>query len=190
MSNRPYSHILIMKVGPYCNYSLEEIIKIKQGEQQKIGKFFWGYGGVFCRPNVISEFLFHAQVSKKHPLVMFTTTLSAYNTPGGGRFTYFSSDKSIWHMLPNEVLLVGNKKAPHFAIVAQNLRKVDIQLDLSNYCSFIGVFPDPNKYLDNYFRYRVDKACGFYLPRNTIDEKMIKIDYISELVEPYCVFIK
>lgn len=185
-----YSHILIMKAGPYCNYSLDEIIDIKQKEQQKIGKFFWGYGGVFCRPNIINAFISHALANKKRPVVLFSTTISAYNTSDGGRFTHFSSDKSIWQSLPSEVLLVGNKNAPHFAIVARNLKKVNIQLNLSNYCSFTGVFPNPDKYLDHYFRFRVDKACGYYLPRNTDNPKIIKIDYISELVEPYCIFIK
>lgn len=188
--NRMYSHVLVMKAGPYCNYSLDEIIKIKQEEEQKCGKFFWGYGGVFCRPNVVNAFISHAQVNKKRPLVMFSTTLSAYNTSDGGRFTHFSSDKSKWRSLPEEVLLVGNKKAPHFAIVARNLRKIEIKLNLSNYCLFAGIFPNPNKYLDVYFRYRVDKACGFYSPRNTAEERIIKIDYLGELVEPYCVYIK
>lgn len=190
MLDKAYSHILVMKAGPYCNFSLEEIINIKQSEQQKIGKFFWGYGGVFCRPNVIGAFISHAQANNQQPVVMFSTTLSAYNTSEEGKFTHFSYDKSIWQPLPQEVLLVGNKKAPHFAIVARNLTKVEIQLNLSNYCSFSGVFPNPDKYLDRYLKYRVDKACGLYLPREIADEKIIKIDYISELVEPYCVFIK
>lgn len=189
-NNKTHSHILIMKAGPYCNYSLDEIIRIKQEEEQKCGKFFWGYGGVFCRPNVISAFISHAKINKKRPLVMFSITLSAYNTSEGGRFTHFSTDKSQWQSLPEEVLLVGNKKASHFAIVARNLKKVEAQLNLSSYCSFSGVFPNPDKYLDEYLRYRVDKACGFYLPRNTVEKRIIKIDYISELVEPYCVYIK
>lgn len=53
-------HILIMKPGPYCDYSLEEIIKIKQDETLKCGKFFRRYSGVFCRPNRIHLFIIHA----------------------------------------------------------------------------------------------------------------------------------
>jgi len=190
MSCVNYSHILIMKVGPYFNYSLDDIIKIKQEEEQKIGKFFWGYGGVFCRPHVINDFLYHVNLNKKKPVVMFVTTPSAYNAPAGGRFQEYSIDKSTWNMIPKEVLLVGNQKTPHFAIAAKNLKKVDLRINLSDYCTYVGILPNCNKYLDTYLRYRVDKACAYYLPKNTSDEKIIKIDYIGELVEPYCVFIR
>lgn len=179
-----------MKVGPYCNYSLEEIIKIKQEEESKCGKFFWGYGGVFCRPNLINTFVSIAQENNVKPIVLFSKTLSAYESKESGRFSQFSKDKSKWEALPSEVLLVGKQNASHFAIVAQNLKKVDITLNLSDYCSFIGMFPDPNKYLDEYFRYRVDKACGFYLPKGNKNQRHIKIEYTCELIEPYCVFVK
>jgi hypothetical protein len=190
MENNIYSHVLIMKVGPYCDYSLDEIIKIKQEEERKLGKFFWGYGGVFCRPNVINDFLYHARVHKKKPIVMFSTTLSAYNTNAGGKFSEYSIDKAFWYKIPEEVLLVGNQDAPHFAIIAKNLKKVDMHINLSDYCSYVGILPNENKYLDTYLRYRVDKACGYYSPKSINNDKLIKIDYIGELVDPYCVFIR
>jgi len=189
-TNDIYSHILVMKTGPYCNFSLEEIIRIKQSEDAKIGKFFWGYSGVFCRPNAVNSFVTHAQIQGDYPVVMFSTTPSAYNTPDGGRFTHFSFDNNYWYSLPEEVLLVGNKKAPHFAITAHNLREVNIRLDLSNYCTFIGALPYPNKQLCEYLKYRVDKACGYYLPNKSASECTITINYIGELVDPYCVYIK
>jgi hypothetical protein len=184
------SHILLMKVGPYCGYSLKEIIKIKQGETKKCGKFFWGYGGVFCRPNVIHSFVAHAKHYKQKPLVLFTITQSSYQTPGKGKFTHFSLDKNKWLNLPEEVLLVGDKTKSHFAITAKNLKSIKKSIDLGEYCTFSGMFPDPNKYLDKYFRYRVDKACGFYLPKKSFSKKELIVGYSCELVEPYCVFIE
>lgn len=50
-------YILIMKIGPFCGFSLEEIIDIKTKEQAAIGKFFLGYSGVFCHPKRVSEFI-------------------------------------------------------------------------------------------------------------------------------------
>lgn len=105
-----YSHIIVMKAGPYCGYSLDEIIHIKQQEANLIGKFFWGYGGVFCQPKVVNAFVSHSFLSDCQPYVMFCETLSAYETNSGGKFTDFSINKSSWKHLPEEVLLIGNKK--------------------------------------------------------------------------------
>ncbi len=52
-----YPYIMLMKAGPYCGYSLDEIIDIKQKEEKNISKFFWGYSGVFCRPHVVQNFV-------------------------------------------------------------------------------------------------------------------------------------
>ena len=181
-----------MKAGPYCGYSLDEIIKIKQKEEKNIGKFFWGYGGVFCRPDLINAFASNARQNKKKVLVLFTETKSSYKTTGEGRFSDFSQNKLKWDPLPKEVLLVGNTKKPHFAICGKNLKKADSKIDLSQYQVFLksGLFSDLNKNLADYFKYRVDKACGIYSPNKASENRVIKIDYICELTEPYCVYIK
>lgn len=187
-----FSHILLMKAGPYCGYSLEEIIKIKQKEEKEIGKFFWGYGGVFCRPDLIKAFASSANQNKKKTLVLFTETKSSYKTTSEGRFTDFSENKLEWDPLPKKVLLVGNKQRPHFAICGKNLKKVDLKIDLSQYQVFLksGLFPDLDKNLIDYFKYRVDKALGIYTPKKTPENKMIKINYVCELTEPHCVYIR
>ncbi|MCK9368465.1 hypothetical protein M0R04_00605 [Candidatus Dojkabacteria bacterium] len=183
-------YILLMKVGPYCGYSLEEIISIKMMEEKKIGKFFWGYSGVFCRPNILQNFVSHAHSNNQNIKVMFTHTMSSYIGTNVDRFGKFSSDGSNWKDIPREVLLVGTKNKPHFAITGKNLEKVDIKLDLSQYCSISGIFVNEERYLDEYFRYRVDKACGYYLPRANIKEKIVDISYISDFVDPFSVYIK
>lgn len=127
---------------------------------------------------------------KSKPVILFSITKSADNTSQKGRFTHFSLEKSKWEKLPKEVLLVGDKTKSRFAIVAKNLKPINKTLNLGEYCSYAGVFPDPNKYLDGYFKYRVDKACGYYLPRQGTGERNISIQYSGELVEPYSVYIK
>jgi len=42
MQLEKYPYIILMKVGPYCGYSLDEIIDIKQKEQKKSRKIFLG----------------------------------------------------------------------------------------------------------------------------------------------------
>lgn len=179
-----------MKVGPYCGYSLDEIIKIKQEEERQVGKFFWGYGGVFCRPHTIQSFVSFAKTS---PIVLFTETKSKFNPEESNRFYSFSSDNSAWNPLDKNVLLVGNNGVPHFAITAKNLRETKMDINLNDYISFtsMGMFPNTYQYLDDYFRYRVDKVCAVYSPaRDNNTKKMIRISYRADLVEPYSVFIK
>jgi hypothetical protein len=186
----PCKYVLLMKAGPYCGYSLEEIVKIKTGEQEKLGKFYWGYSGVFCRPNILHAFISQANADGEKIHVLLSETKSSYTSDTVDRFTQFSKDRDSWEKLPEEVLLVGNTQKPHFAITAKNLKSEAFELDLSQYCTTMGAFKNPNKYLDEYFRYRVDKVCGYYLPQKNKIPKMVKINYSSELEPPYSIYIK
>jgi hypothetical protein len=182
-----FSHIILMKVGPYCGYSLDEIIKIKQKEEKDVGMYFWGYSGVFCRPMVIKNLV--SREKNQDIKVLFVETKSDFGPTKVDKFEKYSEDSGEWKLLPSNVLLVGNKAKPHFAITAKNLREVNIELDLSQYCTLKGIFPNDNQRFDEYFRYRVDKACGIFVPNNGVDKKKITIKYISELVPPYAVSI-
>jgi hypothetical protein len=179
-----------MKVGPYCGYSLDEIIHIKQKEEQTIGRFYWGYSGVFCRPSAVMAFVSHAKAHQQPVSVLLSSTNSSYSTQNLTRFSQYSVNKIDWQPLPSEVLLVGNNQASHFAFVGRKLKKQNTKINLADYCSFKGMFPDPNKYLDDYFHYRVDKACGYYSPRNPTIQKILTVDYSCELSDPHCVYIR
>ena len=187
MENR-YSKIVLMKVGPYCGLSLDKIINIKQKEEKKVGKFFWGYSGVFCRPHVVNNLIRYAQGEKIH--VLFVETKSKFIPRSHSKFRMYSTDKDRWLKLPKDVLLIGNTSQPHFAITGKNLKKVDFNIDLSQYCTLKGVFPNESQRFDNYFKYRVDKACGVYIENSSTEKKEISIKYVSELVEPYSILIK
>lgn len=185
-------HILLMKVGPYCDYDLKSIIRMKLQEEKMVGKFFWGFGGVFCRPHTVYAFISHASVENSTPYVLFIETKSAYMTSNQGKFKEFSIDKGTWHPLPEGVTLVGNSQKPHFAVVCNDLTRVNFAIDLSQYIVFRGGMPDPNSLLKRYFRYRVDKACGYLYPSAVHNEPShwIKISYLAKLVAPYGVFIR
>jgi hypothetical protein len=190
MNKKHPQYILLMKVGPYCGYSLEEIIQIKKEEEKKVGKFFWGYSGVFCRPNILQNFVSHANSNSQKIKVLFIETKSSYAGTNVDKFEKYSKDGSQWLNLPKEVLLVGTKNKPHFAITASNLKKENLKLDISQYCLLSGVFINEERYLDTYFKYRVDKACGYYLLRKSANEKIVDVSYSSDLVESYSVYIK
>jgi hypothetical protein len=187
MTNFPA--ILLMKVGPYCGYSLDEIIDIKQNEEKLCGKYFWGYSGVFCRPHVINAFANFCSMNNLSPKVLFTVTESSFVPKDMDKFTQYSTDGSRWKDLDEDVYLVGNHKKAHFGITAKNLQKVDFKLNLADYCTFRGMLPDRNKSLSDYFKYRVDKACGYYSPACD-GKREITISYVSDLVSPFGVYIR
>ena len=182
-----YKNIVVMKFGPYALYSTEEIIKIKKEEEKKAGMFFIGYSGVFCRPSVVSNLVSYSKGEKIY--LMLVETKSDFVPSNIDKFSKYSIDKSKWKDLPKEVLLVGNKSKDHFAFVGKDLKKVDVDLDLSQYSTLFGnMFPNLEQPLSEYFRFRVDKAYGVYTP-NTSKEKIVKVTYISELISPYSVYI-
>ena len=182
-----YKNIVVMKFGPYALYSIEEIIKIKREEEKKAGMFFIGYSGVFCRPSVVSNLVSYSKEEKIY--LMLVETKSDFIPSNIDKFTKYSIDKSKWKSLPKEVLLVGNKSKDHFAFIGKRLEKTSIDLDLSQYSTLFGnMFPNIEQPLSEYFRFRVDKACGVYTP-NTNKEKIVKVSYISELISPYSVYI-
>ena len=170
-----------MKIGPFCGFSLPEIISIKQKEQEKIGKFYLGYSGVFCHPKRVSEFIQNARNQQEKIMVLFTTTPSNFNSPIA-RLSHESHDAQNWTALPEEVLLVGSK----FSIVAKNIQPTNFDLDLSQYESMLGT--TPGKTLDEYLRFRCDKACAVHKESRAKTPRIAKISYTCELEN--CVYVK
>jgi hypothetical protein len=179
--NPKYS--IIMKIGPFSGFSLEEIIDIKIREEQKVGKFFLGYAGVFCHPKRIKDFIQLATSEGEKVYVFFIKTPSNFISPIQ-QLLYFSKDNETWESLPKEVLLVGSK----FAIVGKGIKKTDFEINLSNYQSMLGCVP--GKTLDEYLRWRCDKSCAIYKPDTSRSEKFVKISYMCELSDDGVVYVK
>lgn len=173
-----------MKAGPYCGYSLVEIEKIKNNEDKLYGRFYWGYGGVFCHPKRILPFVNECLKNGEKPYVYFSKTVSKFNSiiP---RCHEMSTDLKIWEPLLPEVILVGNQ----YSLVCTNLQKTDFTINAFDYTSMLGDVPGKN--LNDYIKYRVDKSCAIYDPTlKTELSKTVTISYVSELVAPYCVYVK
>lgn len=171
-----------MKIGPFCGFSLEEIVVIKTKEENLIGKFFLGYSGVFCHPKRVKEFIQLAQSEHEKVRVLFIKTTSNFVSPIK-KLSHYSLNSKDWQSLPEEVLLVGSK----FSLVAKGLKSVNFEIDLSHYQSCLGVVP--GKTLDNYLKFRCDKSCAVHSPKLRAG-KSVKIDYMCDLVDEGCVYVK
>lgn len=172
-----------MKIGPYCGYSLEEIIDIKRSEEEKVGVFYFGYSGVFCHPSKVNRFLVHAKRNGITEVkILFITTPSSF-TSNLPRSSTFSIDGFNWAKLNESVLLVGNK----FAFVAKNIKNVNYHLDITQYRVMLGM--RRGNFLNDYLKYRADKGCAIYEPQEH-ESKFVRIEYECDLVYPFCVFVR
>lgn len=176
-------YVIVMKIGPFSGFSLEEIIEIKEKEEKHVGKFFLGYSGVFCHPKRVVEFIELAKRDKSKVFVLFVKTKSNFISKID-RLLEYSIDKNIWNKLDEKVLLVGSK----FSIVGKNLKKVDFDINLSDYTSVLGT--TEGKTLDNYLMWRCDKSCAIYKPQKSKSSKLVKVDYMCELTEENIVYVR
>jgi len=176
-------YIIYMKAGPYCGYSLEEIEKIKHNEDKLYGKFYWGYGGVFCHPKRVLEFVGRAAKEGENVLVFFSVTKSKFNSPIP-RCHYQSADKNKWRLLPSKVILVGNQ----YSLVGTNLRQTNFSINLFDYSATLG--DRSGKCLGDYVKYRVDKSTAILKNEKSKQIRSVDISYVCELVSPYCVYVK
>src|SRR5258706_13406625 len=92
LSNDDY--IILMKAGPYCGYGLEEIVQIKEREERKCAKFYWGYGGVIYHPKRVKRFVEHTFNKMKRLLMLFSLTTSNFKSPNSRAFIYFTVNSS------------------------------------------------------------------------------------------------
>ena len=176
-------YIVIMKVGPFCGYSLEEIIQIKQEEEKDVGHFFFGYSGVFCRPDKVNRFLHQAKRKGVQRIkLLFVTTPSDFESDLP-KSSEFSADGFHWNTLPKDVLLVGSK----YAFVGKDLKRVDYELDISQYRVMLGY--RRGKRFDEYFKFRADKGCAVLEPGD-YEPKTVRIEYESVLAFPSCVLVR
>lgn len=178
-----HPYIIYMKAGPYCGYSLDDIEKIKNNEDKLYGRFYWGYGGVFCHPKRVLPFVDLCLKNGKIPRVYFSITSSKFNSVIP-RCRELSTDSKNWEPLLPEVILVGNQ----YSLVCSNLQKTNFNINLHNYSATLG--DKPGKSLGDQIKYRIDKSTAILKPEKSTQSRNIKISYVCELVPPYCVYVK
>ena len=171
--------IIVMKVGPHSDMSLEEIIESKKEEEIGNGVHYWGYSGVFCRPKQVQEFCKNSVLSNHKPILVLIETKSSYSS-GIGFINEYSEDNINYKRFKSPVQLQGAQ----FSFVAKNLRKYD-HFKLDDFIVVGG--KNSGKVLSNHLIYRVNKCFGRYSEDS--DDKEISV-WIADLVEPYAVWLK
>lgn len=175
--------IIFMKAGPHSGNALHDIIKMKVEEQDKFGKFYWGYSGSLCYPYRVQEFAQKITNSGSLPLLVLSPTKSAYNVEGIKKVYEYSVDNKTWNKLPFGVYLWNCK----FAVTATDLKKVDLYIDLNEY---VVATDNKKRSLGDYIKYRVNKACAIFSGPSFLQPRLVKVSYIANLVAPFCVFLR
>lgn len=130
--NKPKA-IIVMKVGPHSNMNLSDIMKSKKEEEKIHGVHYWGYSGIFCRPNRTQEFCKWAK-EKYHeePTIVLLETKSTYKSTIGFIRKY-SENGVHYQAFKNPVQLQGAQ----FSFVAKNIQEIN-GFRLSDYVVVAG----------------------------------------------------
>lgn len=176
--------IIVMKVGPHSNMTLEEIIKSKQEEELKHGVHYWGYSGVFCQPRSTQAFCRWAnETYGEDPSIILIETKSAYNSTIG-YITQYSTDNKVYVPFQAPVQLQGAQ----FSFVAKNLRRLESFVPAA-YNVYGG--KNDGKVLTEHLRFRVNKSFAVLNPSahaDRVDSVQTNV-LIATLVEPYAIWL-
>ncbi len=177
-------YVLFMKVGCHAREGIDEIYRRKALEEAENGVFYWGYGGTLCHPSQqVHRLARLALANNELPLVAMIPTESKF-VGSNSIASELSVDRHSWLEIPPEVAIYGSR----YALVCTDLRRVDIEIDLSQY--MIAVGPSRGTLLSRYMCYRVDKACALKTDDESRREKMASVGYTARLVSPFAVFLR
>lgn len=167
--------IIVMKVGPHSDMSLDKIIESKKEEEIGNGVHYWGYSGVFCRPRQVQDFCKKAT----NPKLILIETKRSYKS-NIGYINEYSEDNINFKKFKSPVQLQGAQ----FSFVAKNIRKYDhFRLD-----DFIVIGGKNNgKPLSKHLIFKVNKCFGKYKEKS--NSKEINV-LVADLKEPYAVWLK
>lgn len=171
--------IIVMKVGPHSDMSLDEIIKSKKEEEIGNGVHYWGYSGVFCRPNQVQNFCKESILNGNSPKLILIETKSSYNS-NIGFISEYSDDNINYKKFKSPVQLQGAQ----FSFVAKNIRKYN-QFKFDDFIVVGG--KNDGKVLSSHLKFKVNKCFAKYV--GNCKNKAISV-LVADLVEPYAVWLK
>lgn len=180
--NKLPKNIIVMKVGPHNDMSLNEIVFSKIEEEKIHGKHFWGYSGVFCTPKATQEFCKKCyEEDKVYPTLILVETKSSYKSIIG-KIDYYSVDSKEYIKFDYPVQLQGAQ----FSFVAKKISVID-KFPLSKY-KVVGGKNDGIPLLDH-LRFRVNKSFATLNDHLNVDTRYVRV-LAAELVPPYSVWLK
>lgn len=184
---RPGSGVLFMKIGTHANESLADIIARKSREIRDAGFGMWGYGGNTCHPASMVQPFAKTFAQNGRPIHLCMEEMNS-NHFGEGVAREYSVDGISWQEIPETIEVRGSR----YALVIEDLHEEKFQLPLDQ--TRVPVGPSTGRLGSRYIKGRVDKACLEIMDApelsNEADPRLIGIDLVATLKDPYAVFLR
>lgn len=184
----PGQGIIFMKVGVHAKEDLASIIQRKTKEIDDAGFALWGYGGSTCHPTTMVQPFAKNHAQKGQPIFLVMQEMESKHFADPVRADQYSVDGISWVDVPAPINVLGSR----YALAIKDLRVEEFELPIAR--SQVALGASQGRFGHRYIQGRVDKACllvGDDLDRALEpDEKVIGINLVAELCEPYAVFMR
>lgn len=182
---QPGAGVLFMKVGTHAKEGLAEIIERKRREIDEAGFAMWGYGGSTCYPTSMVQPFAKTFAEKGQPIHLVMQSMNSRHYAEQVRAERFSVDGQKWETIPPSINVLGSR----FALVIKDLREHEDVLDLSS--TRVAVGRNEGRLGSRYVQGQADKACLEVTTPElvNVEPKVVKIDLVAELLDPYAVFL-
>jgi hypothetical protein len=180
------NNIIYLPGGVHANEEINSIVERKIKEINKNGFMFFGYNGTLLHPNSqVVPFGKKNHKNNNKTYVLISAIKKDYQ-----KFVIKAKDYTInrveWFDIPENINVLGSK----YALVCSNIKPCSFDIDLNDYVIARG--KHKNERFAEVYSTRLDSVCAHYNPENKkeINKKIVHIDYIAELTEPYGVFVR
>lgn len=184
----PGQGIVFMKVGVHAREDLAAIIERKSKEIDEAGFALWGYGGSTCHPTTMVQPFAKDYASRGQTVYLCMQEMKSNHFAEPIRADQYSVDGIIWQDVPAPINVRGSR----YALAIKKLRKEELELPATR--SQVAIGASMGRLGNQYIQGRVDKAClkikeNADLPLEP-GEKVIQINFVAELCDPYAVFMR
>jgi hypothetical protein len=182
----PDTGLLFMKVGLHAGETLQQILERKQKEYDKTGMIFWGYGGSACHPRSAVQPFGKLKLHEGKNIFIIMEEIDSHHPPSEIIANQYSEDGIEWKTIPDGIVVRGSR----YAVVMDEIKIGSLDIDLSGYQVASG--PSSGKFVPDYLRGHVDKACIEKMPVPLADPKpCIKhIAFYAKMKPPFAVFTR
>lgn len=184
---KPDDALLFMKVGIHARESLDDILARKSKEIDEAGYAMWGYGGRSCYPSPRVQSFGKTFIKSQNKIYLCMQEIVSNHNESPLRANKFSLNKKDWFDIPSPINVLGSD----FALVINNLRRVDFPLSLAK--TKVAIGDCEGRRGDEYVKGRVDKACLILtepLSNHPSADRTVNISYVAELESPFAVFLQ
>lgn len=182
---QPGAGLIFMKVGTHAGEPLSHILQRKRREIEDAGFGLWGYGGNTCHPLSMVQ-PFAQDIEQGGGVIhLVMQPMESRHFAVTERAEEFSQDGLNWEPIPSEINVVGSR----YALAIKELREEKFELPLAH--TRVAIGNSVGRRGDRYIMGHVDKACLEVVGDAEEDnERVVGIEVVAELVDPYAVFVR